>query len=99
MDEKKQQQKVNQFEDITIKMRELYDRKNRDYGDSFSQSFKEWGLPMSCIRLGDKLNRLSSLAKGQKMLVEDESVTDTLMDIANYAVMTIMAINENKEDI
>lgn len=96
--EKQHTEKVNMFEDITVEMRNLYDKKNRDYGDSFSQSFRKWGLPMSCIRLGDKLNRLDSFAMNTSMQVTDESVEDTLVDLANYAIMTLMEIRLQKEN-
>lgn len=95
--EKQHQQKVNAFEDVTINLRNLYDAKNRDYGDSFGQSFQKWGLPMSCIRLGDKLNRLESFAQKKDMQVSDESVEDTLMDMANYAIMTLVEMNMRKK--
>lgn len=90
--EKEHQQKVNAFEDVAIALRNLYEAKNRDYNDSFGQSFEKWGLPMSCIRLGDKLNRLESFAQGKDMKVKDESVKDTLRDLANYAIMTIIEL-------
>ena len=98
--EKEHQLKVNAFEDITIELRNLYDAKNRDYGDSFGQSFRKWGLPMSCIRLGDKLNRLDSFAQKKDMHVSDESVEDTLCDLANYAIMTLVELRmaKNKEE-
>lgn len=95
--EKQHQQKVNAFEDVTINLRNLYDAKNRDYGDSFGQSFQKWGLPMSCIRLGDKLNRLESFAQKKDMQVDDERVEDTLMDMANYAIMTLVEMNMRKK--
>lgn len=87
-------QKVNKFEDITIVMRNLYEKKNADYGDSFSKSFKEWGMPVACIRLQDKLNRLANLVRTGEQQVEDEKMQDTLIDLANYAVMTIMELQE-----
>lgn len=90
-------EKVNTFEDVTIGLRQLYDAKNFDYGDSFGQSFQKWGLPMSCIRLGDKLNRLESFAQKKDMQVSDESVEDTLMDMANYAIMTLVEIRMAKK--
>lgn len=96
--EKQHQKKVNAFEDVTIVLRNLYDKKNRDYNDSFGQSFQKWGLPMSCIRLGDKLNRLESFAQDKEILVQDESVTDTLMDLANYAIMTLVELNQAKQN-
>lgn len=95
--EKQHQKKVNAFEDVTINLRNLYDAKNRDYGDSFGQSFQKWGLPMSCIRLGDKLNRLESFAQKKDMQVDDESMEDTLMDMANYAIMTLVEMNMRKK--
>lgn len=96
--EKQHQQKVNAFEDVTIGLRELYSNKNRDYGDSFGQSFRKWGLPMSCIRLGDKLNRLESFAQKKDMHVSDESVEDTLCDLACYAIMTLVELNLYKKE-
>lgn len=90
--EHEHQRKVNAFEDVTIALRNLYEKKNRDYNDSFGQSFQKWGLPMSCIRLGDKLNRLESFAQQKEMQVQDESVKDTLMDLANYAIMTLVEL-------
>ena len=55
--------KVKEFISICKEMAELYDAKNWDYGDSFGKSFQEWGMPMACIRLTDKLNRLCALTK------------------------------------
>lgn len=95
--EKIHQHKVNTFEDVTIALRNLYDAKNRDYDDSFAKSFEKWGLPMTCIRLGDKLNRLESFAQKKDMKVTDESVEDTLMDLANYAIMTLTEMRLAKE--
>ena len=95
--EKEHIQKVNAFEDITIGLRNLYDAKNLDYGDSFGQSFRKWGLPMACIRLGDKLNRLESFAQKRDMHVIDESVEDTLRDLANYSIMTLIELEMAKK--
>ena len=62
--------------------------------DSFGDSFEEYGLIMPAVRLDDKLHRFKQLIK-QETEVKDESITDTLMDLANYAIMTIIEI-ENK---
>lgn len=98
MDDKILQKKVNKFEDICFRLRDLYEKKNKDYGDSFSKSFQDWGLPMSCIRLTDKLNRLSSFAKKADMQITDESAIDTLMDLANYSIMTILELEEENKN-
>ena len=67
----------------------LYERKNHDYGDAFAKSFFEYGMTMPCIRLEDKLSRLKNLTK-KDAEVMDETIDDTLMDLANYAIMTLV---------
>ena len=47
----------------------------------------------------DKMNRIVSLVTKDQQKVNDESLRDTLIDIANYAVMTIMEIDKKKERI
>ena len=83
--------KVDKHIEICGKLNNLYERKNADYGDSFGKSFKEYGLTMACIRLEDKLNRIKALSK-QEAKVSDERIEDTLMDLANYAIMTLVEL-------
>lgn len=73
----------------------LYARKNADYGDSFHKLFEEEGMASSRIRLTDKLNRFKRLSRNYEQNVKGESIRDTLMDMANYAIMTIMEIDRN----
>lgn len=80
---------VKQFFDITAKMANTYRAKNHDYGNSFEQSLDKFGLVASVVRLGDKMNRIESLTKKEAQ-VKDESIKDTLLDMANYAIMTVM---------
>lgn len=75
---------------ICAELTALYERKNHDYGDSFAKSFAEYGMAMPCIRLEDKLNRLKALTRNGNQQVNDESIDDTLMDLANYAIMTLV---------
>ena len=82
--------------DICKEINELYARKNHDYGDSFHQTFLEEGLAMARIRLGDKLARFNTLTKSGDQQVNDESIRDTLIDLANYAIMTVMELDEQK---
>lgn len=77
------------FREITSKMAEVYVTKNHDYGDSFTRLRERY--PNSIlIRLGDKLNRLETLLTGECAKVKDESIDDTLIDLANYAVMELV---------
>lgn len=88
--------KVKEFLSICREMADLYDAKNWDYGDSFGKSFEEWGMTMPCIRLKDKLNRLCSLTKNSSQRVQDESIEDTLKDLATYSIMTLIEIRREK---
>ena len=84
--------KIEIHKNICDSLNDLYKKKNQDYGDSFGKSYKEYGLTMSCIRLEDKLNRLKSLNKNGNAQVKDESIQDTLMDLANYTIMTLIEL-------
>lgn len=82
--------KLERHKGICDEINELYRRKNHDYGDSFHQTFLEEGFAMSRIRLSDKLSRFKTLSHKDKAEVNDESLRDTLIDLANYAIMTIV---------
>ena len=89
--------KVAHHRMICDEINELYAKKNHDYGDSFAQSFREEGMAMVRIRLGDKFNRLKALTRGGEQKVADESIRDTLIDLANYAIMTVLEMDGEKE--
>lgn len=87
---------VQQFMDITTNMAKTYAAKNHDYGNSFEQSLDEEGLAASRIRMGDKWNRYKTLSKTNDIEVKDESIEDTLLDLANYAIMTVMWLRNSR---
>ena len=90
---------VQHHKAICDELNTLYERKNADYGDSFHQSYLDEGIAMSRIRLGDKLNRFKKLTKDpESQHIGDESVRDTLIDLANYAIMTVIEL-DNMERI
>lgn len=82
--------KVQMHREICEEINDLYARKNHDYGDSFHQTFVEEGMAMARIRLGDKFNRFKTLSRSEEQKVDDESIRDTLIDLANYAIMTVL---------
>ena len=85
------------FKEYTDRMLNTYIKKNSDYGSSFDELFDEYGMDSVLIRLKDKYNRLKSLTKpGQKQMVLDESMEDTLLDLANYCILTLVKIRKNK---
>ena len=98
MNETGKTDKVDRHVEVYKELHGLYIRKNHDYGDSFHQSFLEEGLTMARIRLGDKFNRFKTLSKSGKAAVNDESIRDTLLDLANYAIMTVMELDSAKPE-
>lgn len=84
--------KAEQHADICLELNETYQKKNHDYGDSFGDTYRKLGIISAVTRITDKINRLTSLctkpAEEQKVL--DESIDDTLMDAANYCIMTLV---------
>lgn len=84
-----------EFRDITNSMIQTYQAKNQDYGNSFEKSLYKFGLVASIIRLSDKMNRIESLSQ-TKARVKDESIEDTLLDLANYAIMTVIWLRKSR---
>lgn len=70
---------------------QTYIKKNNDYGNSFGKSIDKFGYTAALVRMEDKLNRLESLLIGNNdQKVNDESVIDTCLDLANYSIMLAM---------
>ena len=82
---------------ICGELHEMYRKKNHDYGDSFHKSYEEFGLTMAAIRISDKVNRFKTLIKSVRQC-NDESIRDTLLDAANYCIMTVMELDKERED-
>lgn len=91
------EENVQRFMDITTNMAKTYAAKNHDYGNSFEQSCNKFGIIAAIVRMGDKMNRLESLAV-KRAEVKDESIKDTLLDLANYAIMTVMWLNSQSKE-
>lgn len=92
--------KVEQFKDIVDRMALTYELKNNDYGDSTTDTFERYGAVSFLTRLRDKLNRLDSLlVYNNEQKVADEKVEDTIMDLANYAVIFLMTLQNEKNTI
>lgn len=87
---------VKQHESLLRQIHDTYIKKNHDYGDSFSRSFKKYGLVAAMVRMEDKWNRLDNMASGAEQKVADESIRDTLLDLAGYCIMTTMELDKQK---
>lgn len=74
----------------------LYIEKNHDYGDSVHDTFIKYGLTSFLVRMEDKLNRARTLNQ-KDAKVNDEKITDTLLDLANYAIISVIKLEKAKE--
>lgn len=88
--------KGNIFSSICDDMLKTYIAKNKDYGDSFSKLFKKYGMTYPIIHMEEKLNRIEALQSNSNA-VEGETYIDSLKDLANYAILTLIELELNKK--
>ena len=91
--------------DILENMQKVYEAKDSDYSAT--------GLPMGnlrkcedagidawrgcLVRIGDKMSRLENFLKEKEYLVLSEKAEDTVIDLANYAILMSCLIEEIKQ--
>ena len=81
--------RTERVKELLRQMKELYIKKNADYGNSFHETWRLFGMNTGLVYLHSKLNRLLTLLDPKHVQqVEDEKIDDTLIDLANYALMT-----------
>ncbi len=77
-------------------LNETYIQKNKAYGNSFTDTFEKLGVISAVTRITDKYNRLVNLATNPNVDIGDESIKDTLLDMANYCIMTYMELDKTE---
>ena len=90
------EEKFAKHKEIVLGLNELYVAKNKDYGDSVHDTYIKYGLTSFLVRLEDKLNRARTLSK-HTARVADEKIEDTLLDMANYAILAVIELHADKE--
>lgn len=86
--------KVQKHKELCEHINAVYAQKNAAYGDSFGETYKKLGIISAVTRISDKYNRLVNLATHPDVDKGDESIVDTLIDLSNYALMTVMELVE-----
>jgi hypothetical protein len=85
------------FDDTTAYMRQMIIDKNHDYAGSSENAFANFeavetfqidALAGLITRMSDKLMRLANFRMQGTLKVVDEKAEDTLVDLANYAILT-----------
>lgn len=82
---------------ICDSLNETYIQKNKAYGNSFTDTFEKLGVISAVTRITDKYNRLVNLATNPNVDIGDESIKDTLLDMANYCIMTYMELDKEEK--
>lgn len=90
------------------KLVSITEKKNADYagkgGDAFNNFTRVEALGIATTeqgfvtRMTDKLSRIISFMQNGELQVKDESVEDTLLDLANYCVLMAGYLRSKKED-
>jgi hypothetical protein len=90
------------FHALLKRIGDLHDMKQADYGsegDPFAnvRASEAFGVPAwvgTVIRANDKMKRLQTFAKAKTL--KNESVEDSLMDLAVYALIALILFEEEK---
>lgn len=84
---------IDMHSDLLKQLHELYLSKNSDYGNSVHETYKRYGLTSYLVRIEDKINRARVLSNSEAK-VQDEKLEDTLMDMANYALLAVIELKK-----
>lgn len=84
------------YDAVSRDCRNIYLERNKKYRNSFSRTFQKRGIETAVTRIEDKFNRFETLAAGVADDNPIESIEDTLIDLANYAKMTIIELRKQK---
>lgn len=85
----------NMYKNIVSDMTQVFLIKDKAYGSSTTDTFNKFGLTSYLVRLNDKLNRLTNLTLNPDISQNDESIQDTLLDLANYCILALIDINQS----
>ena len=81
---------------ILNNLHDTYIKKNRDYGNAFSEMYDELGINYGYGKIREKVNRSKTL-KDNEAKVANEPLEDALLDCANYCILTLMEYQKRKK--
>jgi len=85
------------FAQVCAELTQLHTKKNHDYGNAFGDTYQEfvknqqqkmadgYAIGLLC----NKVNRVKTLLQNDAW-IKEESIEDSLLDLASYAIMTII---------
>lgn len=90
-------------------MRSISESKSHDYSGFQDSVFGNFEVVERCgisevevgflTRMMDKISRINSFIKQGVCLVDDEKITDSLSDLANYSILLAAYITDKKQNL
>ena len=81
--------KTDLHRDLCLGLNKTFVKKNHDYGDSFAKA--RHVIPNYTLgKLYDKFQRFMTLTQTETAAVTEETIEDTLLDLADYCVMEVL---------
>ena len=77
------------FEETYSECRDIFEKKNSDYGDSFIDFM---GM-LFLVRLNDKINRTDNLFNNN-LNFNYESIDDSIIDSFNYVILALILLSD-----
>lgn len=90
------EKELEYFKRKTEEMYEIFMGKRKDYGPTTTKTFEEYGIVAMLVRMEDKFGRLKRLSV-RETVPHYESIEDTLMDLANYCIITLLEMAKQRE--
>lgn len=88
---------VARHKQLCKEIHETYIQKDRAYGSSFHDTYRDLGIISAITRMSDKWNRITNLAKNPNVNIGDEPLIDSLKDLANYCLLTVMELEQDEK--
>lgn len=86
-----------EFADLLKEIKELREKKNQDYNNSFINHYNKFGLLAVLSDIGRKTVRLEAFAQQKEIKVKEETLEDTLKDLAVIALNAIIWIRQKRD--
>lgn len=89
-------EEIKVFNELTKQISDTFAAKRKDYGQTTSETYDKFGPVSMLTRMHDKMGRLDNILVKQGKNNVGEKVEDTLLDLANYALITILEIRKRE---
>ena len=90
---------LNNFEDILTELRIIMIRKHQDYGPYNIANAPGGAMNGLLVRMHDKMARLENLYYKKNDTPNYESIEDTFLDLANYAIIGLLVQRRQWEGV